>query len=324
MIENILYELLSTINKNQKTNNKILVLMYHEVQDDYKDIESWTVVKKSEFESQMMHLLKTYTIVSICDAIMLAKSNKALDKNYAVITFDDGYIGNYEVVYPFVKLNNIPITIYVATKACQTNRINWYDEVINLLQGKRDCRIEFSNFNGKNHFIKSSDHGEKKWVKIQSLLEDLKSMKLHNRDLAIKSMYMQLGHNCVKEGILRHLDPNKIQELSKSPLVTIGAHSHCHSLLPNIPNEVALESIVNSKELLEMWTSKSVDHFSYPNGNYDEKVLAMVEQSGFESSVTTQAGYWQFNESFFKIRRLGIGRYDTLEKFKYRILRPSR
>ena len=116
---------------------------------------------------------------------------------------------------------------------------------------------------------------------------------------------------------------DEIRELAKSPLVTIGAHSHCHSMLPTLPAETAIQSIAESKRLLEEWISQPVIHFSYPNGDHDEAVVNMVKECGFSSAVTTRPDFWCSADSVFKIPRMGIGRYDSLDKFKYRTARPT-
>jgi peptidoglycan/xylan/chitin deacetylase (PgdA/CDA1 family) len=323
MLKNLYYEMVFNLYKATCRHAGILVLMYHEVQKDNVDIESWTVVRQSDFEKQMFHLLENYAIISLDSAMKLLGSGEPLNKKYFVITFDDGYSGNYEVVYPIIQKYNIPITIYVATMACQEDVIYWYDEMINILQAQKDYLIDLSNFNSKIYNIKSSNVGEKKWTIIQSVLQDLKNMKLEDRELAVKGIYKQLSDIYVENRILRHLTINEIHGLSESSLVTIGAHSHCHSILPSIPYNNALESIMESKHLLEEWTSKTVNHFSYPNGDYDENIVAIVKQSGFKSSVTTQPRCWKINDSSFEIPRLGIGRYDSIEKFKYSVMRPK-
>jgi peptidoglycan/xylan/chitin deacetylase (PgdA/CDA1 family) len=325
ILRNLFYKIMTiTINFNNFVNNGvILVLMYHEVQKDNNEIESWTVVKQSEFEEQMIYLLKYYTIISLDDALKLVNLGETLHKNYIVITFDDGYSGNYDVVFPIIVKYNIPITIYVSTRACKQNTIYWYDEIINILQEKKDYFIDLSNFSSNKYHIKSNCVGENKWKIIQSLLQDLKKLNLKDRELAIMSIYNQLKKCKMADGILKHLTISEISELSKSSLVTIGAHSHCHNLLSGIPHEMSFKSIVESKQLLEVWTSKEIIHFSYPNGDYDENILAMVRQSGFKTGVTTHANYWQTSDSLFEIPRLGVGRYDSIEKFKFRVMRSK-
>ncbi len=317
------YNLMSKIYNVPKYNGSLLVLMYHEVQKDNIEIESWTVVKQSEFEKQMIYLMKCFTIVSLDEALKLISTKNPLTKNYVVITFDDGYSGNYEVVYPFITKHTIPIAIYVATRACKENILYWYDEIIEILQGKKDYFIDLRNFNNKTYRIKASKSGENKWTMIQEILEDLKKLKLEERGSAVKAIVSQLHDDQIDSSKLSHLTVNEIKELSESPLVTIGAHSHCHNLLPSITYDMALNSIIESKQLLEKWISESVIHFSYPNGDYDANIVDILKQSGFNSSMTTRPGYWQRNDSLFEIPRLGIGRYDSIDKFKYIVMRPK-
>jgi peptidoglycan/xylan/chitin deacetylase (PgdA/CDA1 family) len=324
MLKNLFYKLMVGKGNIYDKSGVILVLMYHEVMKDSIDIESWTVVKQSEFEKQMVYLLDKYTIISIDEALKLVNSREQLYKNYIVVTFDDGYSCNYDIVYPIIDKYKIPITIYVATRACKENEIYWYDSIISILQVKNECFIDLSRFNNKTYHIKSNKSGERKWSKIQDILEDLKTLKLEDRISAVNAIQSQFGYNANHSNMIRHLTINEIKELSRSSLVTIGAHSHCHNLLPSIPYDIALKSIIESKQLLEVWTSVAVNHFSYPNGDYDENVLSMVKQTGFISGTTTHPDFWKGEYSTFEIPRLGVGRYDSIDKFKYIMSRPKR
>jgi Polysaccharide deacetylase len=210
----------------------------------------------------------------------------------------------------------------VATKATQLDIVYWYDKIINVLQEKRDYKIDIRDFNNKSYHVKAGKTGEGKWTIIQSLLQDLKKLGVHDREQAVDSIMAQCCSTHVTRK-LRHLTVNEIQELARSPLVTIGAHSHCHSMLPAIPGDEAMQSIAESRRLLEEWSSRPVIHFSYPNGDHDEAVLNMVKECGFVSAVTTRSDFWQSTDSLFQIPRLGIGRYDSLDKFKYRTARPT-
>ena len=87
----------------------IPVLMYHSI-DDTKGPYSVTAEK---FKSDMDGLLKAgYTPVSYDEVVSFVHGDGSLPKKPVLITFDDGYKNNYEVVYPIVKEKNIKTGIF--------------------------------------------------------------------------------------------------------------------------------------------------------------------------------------------------------------------
>ena len=111
----------------------------------------------------------------------------------------------------------------------------------------------------------------------------------------------------------------ELRELAASPLVTIGAHSHCHNILTQLPASAVAESLATSKQLLETWTGRPVRHFAYPNGDHDAAVISQVKSAGFESAMTTVARPWTRDDSPFTIPRIGVGRYDSAALFKAKV-----
>lgn len=73
------------------------------------------------------------------------------------------------------------------------------------------------------------------------------------------------------------LNWNNINELSKDPLITFGAHSVNHiNLLALSDNDVEKE-IIFSKEKIISRIKKPVDFFAYPSGGYNEKIKEIIK-----------------------------------------------
>lgn len=326
ILKNTFYKIIASepiLNHLRKTrlNNNIIVLMYHEVAEDDDDVEAWTVVKKSDFIRQMEYLAKYFNIVSLQDA--LKQINRPLNnvdgKPSAVITFDDGYAKNYKALLPIVKSMNIPVTIFVATRAVQDGTLYWYDRLINALQGCNPIELNLSHLSLGNYQINYCS-GAENWREIESLLSDLKTLSPDIRENAVEEILKGLNSK-QKENTYTNspLSMQELRELSKSPLITIGAHSHCHNILTQLSDDEIRKSIKTSKQLLETWIGRPVQYFAYPNGNYNDNVINILKESGFECALTTVAKPWDNHELLFTIPRFGIGRYDSIDYFKIKV-----
>jgi peptidoglycan/xylan/chitin deacetylase (PgdA/CDA1 family) len=299
-----------------------VALMYHEVAEDDADIEAWTVVRQRDFLNQMDYLGRHFTIVSLGEALesMSGHSNGAsMRRPLAVVTFDDGYAGNRRVLLPLIQARNIPVTIFVATRAIQEQTLYWYDRLINRFQDGAAVELDLAHLALGRYRINHS-RGAGNWSVIETLLSDLKQLEPQQRANAVDAILARLP---VREAAHRHevgpLSIEPLRELAASPLVTIGAHSHCHNILTQLPESAVRDSLATSKRLLESWTGQPVRYFAYPNGDYNASVASLVKSAGFECAMTTVARPWTGSDSPFTIPRMGVGRYDSDALFKAKV-----
>jgi peptidoglycan/xylan/chitin deacetylase (PgdA/CDA1 family) len=306
--------------RKMRLGGKAVVLMYHELAPDTEDIEAWTVVRKSDFVRQMEYLSSEFNIVSLRDALRLMNDPaRGNGRPMAVVTFDDGYTGNRRILLPAIKSLNIPVTVFVATKAVQDSNIYWYDRLISAVQRETMVELDLNDL-GLGLYNINRERGAENWRQIEMLLAGLKAVEPVRRARTVEDILKRLGALRGKDYYkLDHLTNEEVRELSACPLVTIGAHSHCHSILTQLSYEDMRESVKASKLLLEKWTGRDVPYFSYPNGNYDENVIDALKAEGFECSVTTEARAWDRADSVFTIPRIGIGRYDSMDLFKIKV-----
>lgn len=92
------------------------ILMYHNVTTDYSLIEKDPDVHitASDLEEHLVALISAgYNTISLEDYYSYRRGEKNLPKNPVIITFDDGYISNYELAYPLFQKYNLKATIFV-------------------------------------------------------------------------------------------------------------------------------------------------------------------------------------------------------------------
>jgi peptidoglycan/xylan/chitin deacetylase (PgdA/CDA1 family) len=87
--------------------HKLVVLRYHSISDFRRHEVN---VKVSAFRSQMEHLAKNFTVLSLRHGLGLLNN---LPNRAVAITFDDGYKDNFTNAYPILKSLKIPATIFL-------------------------------------------------------------------------------------------------------------------------------------------------------------------------------------------------------------------
>lgn len=106
------------------------VLMYHEVQPDEYGANQDTV-KLSEFEKQMEYLMENgFTPIWFEDLENIDQIEKPI-----ILTFDDGYVGNYQYVLPVLQKYNFKATVFVIYYRIYNT--SWYltdEQIVELSQ----------------------------------------------------------------------------------------------------------------------------------------------------------------------------------------------
>ncbi|MEM1311357.1 MAG: polysaccharide deacetylase family protein, partial [Cyanobacteria bacterium P01_H01_bin.153] len=98
------------------------------------------------------------------------------------------------------------------------------------------------------------------------------------------------------------------KEMAADPLITIAAHSIMHPRdLTELDDAELQREVVDSKARLEAELGIPIRYFTYPEGNYDERVAAAVADAGYDAALTmSNADEWFAGESD---DLLSIGRF---------------
>ncbi|MDC0449244.1 polysaccharide deacetylase family protein, partial [bacterium] len=91
-------------------------------------------------------------------------------------------------------------------------------------------------------------------------------------------------------GRLNHMKKHQIEEIVKSGLVEIGAHTLNHAWLIGAEESAAYNEIALCKEYLEKDYGVEVNSFAYPYGAHDGTVIGLVKKAGYTTAVLAKEG----------------------------------
>lgn len=86
----------------------------------------------------------------------------------------------------------------------------------------------------------------------------------------------------------------------------IGSHTLTHPHLPNLDDEQLKQEIADSKHKLEDIIGREVVSFSYPYGDYDDRVLNAAMEAGYKNAMSTKLGAIVPGTSLFEIPRVNV------------------
>ncbi|NPA36165.1 MAG: polysaccharide deacetylase family protein [Chlorobi bacterium] len=110
------------------------------------------------------------------------------------------------------------------------------------------------------------------------------------------------------------LSREEIDEMKRSPFFDFQSHTRTHPILPQCVSSKASEEISGSKTELEEKYGLKIRGFAYPNGDYSEREIEMVEQAGYDYALTTDAGYNSINTNPFKLKRFSVNDSESIDE----------
>jgi peptidoglycan/xylan/chitin deacetylase (PgdA/CDA1 family) len=313
--------------------NRSIVLMYHRVAT--VEIDPWQLcVSEKNFEEHLQ-VLQDYRLTSV-DALLKGLANKKVESKGITITFDDGYKDNYDVAKPLLQKYNCPATFFITSGAVDSTQRFWWDELEQIilyakqLPPRLEIVISGELFTYDFETVepgKDSLEKHKYWYwpdeppttrcdLYLKLWEQLKPLPHYQIDKVIAHLRSWAGETVSSEKRFT-VTNDELQELSRSNLFSIGAHTVSHPDLISHRKEVQEGEICNSKKVLEDYCNTSMTTISYPYGNYDNDTLAIASDK-FLAGFTTEEVVVTNKTANLEIGRFQVNNW-TGEKFEEQI-----
>jgi len=297
--------------------------------DDFPFDDDLISASKNNFYKQMKYVAKHYKVINFKQLHQYLEGNKSFPEKTLIITFDDGYIDNYQVAYPILAELKLTAVMFVTAGYIGTDKIFWWDKIAYIIKNTsksqiliekpfkqeirikdQTSRVEVSRFLIKQ--AKKLSDAEKGEFIIH--LSDITNVRIDN----LKHKYT--------------MDWEQLKELSSNGY-EIGSHSINHPIFSNITKEQIAHEVKESKTIIETKLGTNVITFGAPgrgilNPNQKKQFEDILEEQVREAGYLFSTHYkWGLvSEKEFdplKISRIGIETYDSMRLFKSKLLFPE-
>jgi peptidoglycan/xylan/chitin deacetylase (PgdA/CDA1 family) len=204
----------------------------------------------------------THEFISL-DMLYELSIKKILKKPFIVMTFDDGYIDNYEYVLPIFDDMHIPFAVYVTNSFPDKTAFLWWYVLEDILQKNKYIVLS----TGEKFVCETKEEKETIFLQLRELILKLNQDKLIEN---FKNLFCNYEFDNMSYNEKLCLTWNKIYEMSNSNYCTIAAHTINHKTLNQLTEAKLEHEILNGKKILEDRIEKPVKHFSYPFGTLNE------------------------------------------------------
>lgn len=311
----------------QLKSKKLSVLGYHRIYDnsspDYPFNRETISAYSEEFDRQMEFVSRHFNVINFRMLSDILASGAAVPDNSLIITFDDGYMDNYETALPILKKHGLTATIYVSTGFITTGEIFWFEKISYQLNKMRPGRLCLRS--GK--FERVVGQGKRPEMR-RDVLDFLFGLPSEERLVALKELDEQTKVE-VSEADLHHVRPltwEQIVELDGAG-IEIGSHTVTHPILSRMTeNEIEYE-LRESKKILEERIGKDIVSVSYPFGgarHYDKRVMEIARKCGYHFGISYRHGVQALDETIrFEIPRIHVETYTDFPMFQGQLLMPG-
>ena len=124
----------------------------------------------------------------------------------------------------------------------------------------------------------------------------------------------------ITSGDSKFLNRQELIELSNISGATIGSHGHAHTHLAKMSPQDVTSDLKHSKDWLEQIVQKPVTTLSYPHGSYNNDVVRIASEIGFEFAATSKWGVFEVGTKKLEIPRIDIWSQDSRKVLQQKLL----
>lgn len=276
--------------------------MYHRVLEKQPDLyDPGMYVTTDTFTMHLKELFPFFKPVSL-EELVVSRAEQRL----CSITFDDGWIDNYENAFPLLKRYKIPATIFLPTAMVGTDNKFWFDLVHDAAKGAIDTsrQQEFISFFRDIISLEATTISRGYLQKLnEKLKKNINPLELDS--LADESYRLFAAEKDKKRSIISWEEAREMAECN----IHFGSHCLHHHILPPLSLLQKKREIYESLDQLKKHTPAVTPFFSYPNGDWDEESIAIVTAGGYIGAVTTRLGVVGGSNGRFRLNRIPMHDY---------------
>jgi len=293
-----------------RAGERYLILMYHRILPSAQ-LKPWTqagmFVDPETFEMHIRYLKQYFQVVPLFEkfsAIQTAENSPSI-RPACILTFDDGWRDFYEFAYPVLKKNQVPATVFLPTGYVGTNDSFWTDRLAWILTNEIPTARPEKPGNPLLERIAGIRGGYEE--RLEAAIHLLKTRDDQEIEEVLAALMVRMGIGPSPNQRV-FLNWDEVREMGGSGLVYFGSHTHNHRILVHLEEEEVRKELALSMKILlrEGAVDPSFIPFCYPNGDFNQRIACMVQETGYQAAVSTGTG-WNFEDSSrFCLKRVAI------------------
>lgn len=251
----------------------VSILVFHGIDLQGNTKLNSRFISKDYFERFIDYINSRFNIVSLSD---IYSGRIKSDTFNIAITFDDGYLNNYQYALPILRKYQVPATFFITAVEFQP-QVLWPDFLDLVCFYTLKDQIKF-----ENHIFKKNKKREfiYRGVTLKGYCTTLPFQQIKGLFTIFREEWENITTMDLDD-YWKLMNQNEIRNISYDPLFTIGGHGISHVNLQAIESDVARNEIIDCKTRIENITNMTVTDFAFPFGSYNQQLLDFCREAGF-------------------------------------------
>lgn len=299
------------------------ILRYHSVSTRTTYCSPSIAVTPEAFRDQMAYLAAHYRVMRLDEIVRHLEDGRPFPAKATTITFDDGYLDNYDVALPILAAHGLTATFYVATSAILGRESFWIGWLYDAIS--RSSRLDrLAEAFPATAQVRTTGHTARCDAVFDIVASEVDRSDLTGRKALLKQLSTILDDRPPAEAPSDFMMRSRhVQEMARAGM-TIASHTSSHPILASLPEHEALSELADSKRQLEEVLQAPVDHIAYPNGpgvpiNFNQDTCRLTRQAGYRSASTSVRGPVTLDADLFALPRQGINDRLDLPAFAFKV-----
>ena len=295
---------------------KVAVICYHNVATEEEIANTpeenlWTI-SVDNFEKQMkfLHDFKFKTL-TLDEFYKWKKGELEVPFNSVLVTFDDGYLSNYEYAYPILKKYNINATAFIIGKNLKNKTSDEWSGNLNSYMGRdlvKKAKEEYPNLEFASHTYNMHIVDKLKGMNKHDIEEDFNNMK------EVKNVDTEnaIGENTSNE------DMNNDNSNAKNVNNGSEGNQASENNSGNLENSEQKDTTKVKKRKL-----RTLEYVAYPFGLTNDDFIEVLKENNVKLAfVLSDNRKATRGDDDYRVNRINTSTDKPLYKFALRFLLP--
>lgn len=292
------------------------ILCYHRVAALHPDVHH-LCMPPEHFAAQMELLAERFRPVPLAQLAAEAAAGELAPRTVAV-TFDDGYLDNFETASPIASELGVPVTFFISGTPAEEEQEGWWDTAERILLGEAPIpeRLELELPDDMLRLPTRSD--EQRRAALHALHGRLLEAGPERIEQLIAALLEWSELELAPRRSHRLMTAPELVELAARPGHAIGAHGVHHLLLPAHDWVTKARELGGSKAALEQLLDAPVELCAYPYGGCDVETAEVAGELGFTAACTVEPDPVHADSDPLRLPRIEL-RDEDPERFRLRL-----
>jgi len=301
----------------------LAVLVYHRIKspNDFAYDKAVIEATPEDFDDQMRMLRKHHDVAGPEELFDLIDHPHKVKSFRVGITFDDGYLDNYEVAFPILKSHGLAATFFLPTHYVGSRHLPWWDQVAFLVRRTEKTRKTELVLEYPRRVVVKVDPNDVDSA-IVSVLRAY--TRAENVELApyLAAVEKACGASIPGEAAERQfLGWDEAAEMQRGGMA-IGSHTHSHNILATLSGEEQQKECRDSRALLQD-KSLVAESLAYPVGkptSFSRDTMRYARDAGYRCAFTNYGGVNLPDRiDPFDVRRIGMSFGEDTSQLRLRL-----